>query len=224
MKCDILGNKLIDYLYGELPQEEQQSVEDHIAECEDCRKELTSLKQSRLLLDKLPVEPPPLPLTGFTEQPAREPSVRQRILQLIPRSLPGRLALAAASFLILFILTGSLAHLRLEWNQQSFVISMGDRKAGTAQLSDTEKAALINQIQQQDLQMMQTLVNTTRQQDARFYKQMFTDYAYAIQERQNEQMKALADHINAYYQNTNSRLQLTDKALDNLIQTIQYKN
>ena len=225
MKCDILENKLIDYLYGELSQEERESVRQHIDECEDCRKELASLKQSRLLLNKLPVEPPPLPLTGLAEQPVHELSIKERILQLIPHSMPGRLALAAASFLLLFILAGSFAHLKLEWNQQSFVISMGTQeKAANAQLSDKEKSALINQIQQQDLQIMQTLVNTTRKQDAQFYKQMFDEYAYAIQERQSEQMKALADHINAYYMNTNSRLQLTDKALDNLIQTIQYKN
>ncbi len=225
MKCDILENKLIDYLYGELPLEEQESVRQHIDECEDCRKELASLKQSRLLLNKLPVEPPPLPLTGFAEQPVHELSIKERILQLIPRSLPGRLALAAASFLLLFVLAGSFAHLKLEWNQQSFVISMGTQeKAANAQLSDKEKTALVNQIQQQDLQIMQTLVNTTRKQDVQFYKQMFDEYAYAIQERQSEQMKALADHINAYYQNTNSRLQLTDKTLDNLIHTIQYNN
>jgi hypothetical protein len=225
MKCDILENKLIDYLYGELSQEERESVRQHIDECEDCRKELASLKQSRFLLNKLPVEPPPLPLTGLAEQPVHELSIKERILQLIPHSMPGRLALAAASFLLLFILAGSFAHLKLEWNQQSFVISMGTQeKAANAQLSDKEKTALINQIQQQDLQIMQTLVNTTRKQDAQFYKQMFDEYAYAIQERQSEQMKALADHINAYYMNTNSRLQLTDKALDNLIQTIQYKN
>lgn len=225
MKCDIIENKLIDYLYGELTGEEQQSVKQHIDNCEDCRKELASLKQSRNLLNKLPVEPPPLPLTGFAEQPVREPSLRERLLQLFPHSLPGKLALAVASFLILFVLAGSFAHLKLEWNQQSFVISMGDQgKAANAQLSEKEKAELMDQIQKHDLQIMQTLVNTTRQQDAQFYKQMFDEYAYAIQERQNEQMKVLADHINAYYTNTNSRLQLTDKALDNLIQTIRYKN
>lgn len=225
MKCNIPENKLIDYIYGELPLKEQESVKQHIAECEDCRKELASLKQSRHLLNKLPVEPPPLPLTGFADQPKSEEAVSQRLLHLIPHSLPGKLALAAASFLLIFILAGSFAHLRFEWNQQGFTISMGTQeKPGTAQLSDNEKAALINQIQQQDLQIMQTLLNNTRQQDARFYRQMFTDYAYAIQERQNSQLNAITDHINTYYQNTNNRLQLTDKALDNLIQTIQYNN
>ncbi len=222
MKCDIIETKLIDFLYGELPQKKQQSVKQHISECEACRKELASLKQSHLLLNKLPVEPPPLPLTGFSEQTEQELSLGQRILQLLPHSVPGKLAFAAASFLLLFVLAGSLAHLRFEWNQQSFVISMGTQD--NAQLSDTEKAALVNQIQQQNMQMMQTLVTNTRQEDAQFYKQMFSEYAYAIQERQNEQMKALADHINTFYTNTNSRLQLTDKALNNLIQTIQYNN
>jgi len=222
MKCDVLENKLIDYLYGELPQKEQKSVEKHIAECEDCRKELASLKQSHFLLNKLPVEPPPMPLTGFSEQTEQELSLGQRILQLLPRSVPGKLAFAAASFLLLFVLAGSFAHLRFEWNQQSFVISMGAQD--NAKLGDTEKAALVNQIQQQNMQMMQTLVANTRQEDAQFFRQMFSEYAYAIQERQNEQMKALADHINAYYTNTNNRLQLTDKTLNNLIQTIQYNN
>ena len=54
MKCEEIGELLPDYLQGSLKAEQDDLVEQHIAECGDCREEVAIWKK----LSLLPVEQP----------------------------------------------------------------------------------------------------------------------------------------------------------------------
>ncbi|MGC1483666.1 MAG: zf-HC2 domain-containing protein [Candidatus Acidiferrum sp.] len=54
MKCEEIGKLLPDYLQGNLKAEQDNSVEQHIAECADCREDVAIWKK----LSLLPVEEP----------------------------------------------------------------------------------------------------------------------------------------------------------------------
>lgn len=60
MRCDEIRKRLSEYLDGELPPDGKRSVEEHLAGCEGCRRELSELELTLGHLRSLPeVEPPP---------------------------------------------------------------------------------------------------------------------------------------------------------------------
>lgn len=70
----------IQYLYGELSDEEKSSFEAHLKKCEGCRNELEEMKQTMELLEKLPeVEPAP-PIRGAVLQYAAAARLKKKTL------------------------------------------------------------------------------------------------------------------------------------------------
>jgi anti-sigma-K factor RskA len=79
MKCEEIGELLPDYLQGSLKAEQDNLVEQHIAECADCREEVVIWKK----LSLLPVE-----------QPSKE--LRERFEAVLQAYQTGRSARAAS--------------------------------------------------------------------------------------------------------------------------------
>ncbi len=60
MKCDVAQDQIVLLGYGELPDELTDGLEQHLAGCEDCRRELNALRAMEEHLALLPViEPSP---------------------------------------------------------------------------------------------------------------------------------------------------------------------
>ncbi|WP_213804486.1 HEAT repeat domain-containing protein [Granulicella sp. dw_53] len=60
MKCDVAQDQIVLLGYGELPDELADGLEQHLAGCESCRRELNALKAMEEYLELLPVlEPSP---------------------------------------------------------------------------------------------------------------------------------------------------------------------
>ena len=60
MKCDVALDKIVLATYGELPDEHVASLEQHLAECEACNRELRALLAMHEALASQPViEPSP---------------------------------------------------------------------------------------------------------------------------------------------------------------------
>lgn len=60
MKCEAIRDNLVLASYGELPDEQAEPLERHLAECEECQRELQALRAMDELLALLPVvEPSP---------------------------------------------------------------------------------------------------------------------------------------------------------------------
>ncbi len=64
MKCEMAHENIILAIYGELPDENAEALEQHLAGCEDCRRELNAMRILEERLALLPVvEPSPNLLT-----------------------------------------------------------------------------------------------------------------------------------------------------------------
>lgn len=59
MICEPYRTKLLDYLEGELIQQERLEVEAHLAHCVDCQEEARGLQEALGLIAHLPVPEPP---------------------------------------------------------------------------------------------------------------------------------------------------------------------
>ena len=72
-ECRQIDERLLDFVYGELPDEAQAEVRAHLAGCDRCTAEIESLQKTRTALRELPEEDPPAALTARLVHEASRP-------------------------------------------------------------------------------------------------------------------------------------------------------
>ncbi len=77
MHCNVKKENLLTFFYGECAEDEQERIEEHVAACAVCRRELNALASTQALLRAWPDETPRLNLT-FVE--AEVPRRRFRLM------------------------------------------------------------------------------------------------------------------------------------------------
>jgi uncharacterized membrane protein YgcG len=108
MNCKEIQLKLLEYWVGELPDNLNRSIENHMKTCPICQKELEGLKKTMDLFSQLPeIELEPEQQGKFLSEVRNKirhtqtrPLPQRRMWWLLPRLVP---ALAAASILIFFV-------------------------------------------------------------------------------------------------------------------------
>jgi hypothetical protein len=102
MNHEAASEKLLELAFGELPAREARAVEAHAAACDACRGELARIRETRALMARLPVEPPPERGMGVVFAAAREAAAaRARKKSILPPWLwagsVGAVAMAAVA-------------------------------------------------------------------------------------------------------------------------------
>lgn len=99
MNHELASELLLELAYGDLPPREARDVEAHAAGCDACRAELARIRETRALMARLPVEPPPERGEAILLAAAREAAaarVRKRSL-LPPWLLAGSVGAVAVA-------------------------------------------------------------------------------------------------------------------------------
>lgn len=114
--------RLLDYLYGELPDGERAGFERHLDECDACRAGLAQLGQTRLALSSWS---PPESELGFriVRNPPREP----RRSAWVFRPAWG---LAAAAVLVLAV-AAAISNVEVRYDRDGFVVRTGWVRGGS---------------------------------------------------------------------------------------------
>ncbi|HEY1913678.1 MAG TPA: anti-sigma factor [Vicinamibacterales bacterium] len=107
-------DQLSDYLDGELPGDEQDALETHLGNCEECRSVLNELKRVVQQAQSVEARPPHTDLwTGIAarldETPSRAESVVARLIPRQPRRFAFTLPQLAAAAALLIAVSGGAA-------------------------------------------------------------------------------------------------------------------
>lgn len=103
---------LMDYLYGELPADEQREVEAYLAANPDLAQELLEMQEVRQMMQQLPdTTAPPLPPVAAPFRPVPQKG--------------WKVSVGIAAALALLILFGYLINLRLAWDNRQLTIAFG---------------------------------------------------------------------------------------------------
>ena len=118
--------RLLDYLYGELPAGERADFERHLDECGACRTGLAQLGQTRVALASWS---PPEAELGFriVRNPPREP----RRAAWVFRPAWG---LAAAAVLVLAV-AAAISNVEVRYDREGFVVRTGWARGGSPEAS-----------------------------------------------------------------------------------------
>jgi anti-sigma factor RsiW len=124
--------RLLDYLYDELPASERAAFELHLEECADCRAELSELGGTRLALSAW--SPPDSDL-GFTIVRNR-PSPAQRSFWTFRPAW----AFAAAAILVLAV-AAAISNIELRYGNDGLVVRTGWNRLSEAQVAGAPTTA-----------------------------------------------------------------------------------
>ncbi|MFH0963387.1 MAG: zf-HC2 domain-containing protein [Planctomycetota bacterium] len=109
MRCRKFQRNLWAYLDGEAPERLRLLMEEHVATCASCRREVELARKADGLLGAMEA---PAPSDGFVRDVmrkiAREPKARERVSWVVPVSRRA-LALATAAALVIAVVTFYLA-------------------------------------------------------------------------------------------------------------------
>jgi anti-sigma factor RsiW len=138
MRCKDIEKKLIFFLEGELQEQEQKMVSEHIGHCEGCTAKLQYLKGSLLIFEaEKAIEVKPFLYTRIkARMEPRQQTVRRWVLA----------PLAVASILVMGLLIGSVAG-RLTVQQGTTLVQTDHNVAylfNDADLESTESILLNN--------------------------------------------------------------------------------
>jgi len=95
-----LGERIADYLVGEMTKAEAAEASEHLRQCSDCSKQVEAFKRTLAMLQSVPDREPPRPLVFEVEQP--KPS-----MAWLWRWASPALAAVAASILTVMLMSPS---------------------------------------------------------------------------------------------------------------------
>jgi hypothetical protein len=220
MNDQLARSLFMDYLYDEISESDKTKLEVYLDNNPDSRKELEQLKQTRSLLQQMP-EPDPAQQLLVMEP--HERSFSQWWTQaknLLPHSLLGKTAFAAAAGLILFFLLGSLAQLHIDTSNEGLAISLGYSPTVNQGLSQEEANALIAQIKEENTAMLADYAEAINRQNEEQLQQVI---AY-FEEQRMQDLQLVNQTLNQLQENTNYRINRTNEYLGQVLQTVSYQN
>ena len=207
MKCPDMRTRLIESLYGELCQEEETRVREHLAGCESCRQEMERLQRSRRQLAVL-AQPDASLDFGRVYRTAAERAARGRRRW---RLLAG--AACAAAVLLLALVAGRL---RLDWRPGQLVVSFGSKPPAALAVEPEETDRLLASLRRHE-ERLETLEEVARLLSSELGT---SDYrqAAALAELRRQLARSQAD-IELLARQTNVRWHLAEQNIRDLYLT-----
>ena len=230
MSCNLAKSDLIDYVYGELDESEVKKVEAELVQCEACRKEVDELKGMHNVLASVP-QIEPINQIVFTQSP-KKPFVAwlRDASVLLPRSFWGRLGFATAALSILLLVTGSIANLHIDYNNNQFSVSMGlfpQNTSSSQSAQDETVQAILAKIRQETPAIVKTLIDAnTENQNEQLRHEVnaaLAAFQQTINQKQQSTLELLDNSIEHWQETTNKKLNAQNSFLKNLVKNASFK-
>jgi hypothetical protein len=135
MKCEQVEERLMSLVYGELPPEERDAVDEHVIDCERCSREAAVLRKTHSLLQDAAAEEEPTTTLPLAQ-------VSQRAMQKVERSRRRwrTFAFTSASAAVVLVVL-QLLSVRITIDQSQFEIAWGEPKTiATSAVTDNSHA------------------------------------------------------------------------------------
>jgi len=223
MTKDEARELFIDYMYGGLDIDTQQKLETFIGQHSDLKDELDGLLETRQVLQQMPVENPKEQIV-IMEPSSVYSSIRnwwENLIQsLSPRSGVGRFAFAVASFVFLFIITGSLTDMNLKMEGGEFSISFGEQVPDQVGYSAAQVELLINQVQAENAALVADIVEAAQDQQESQFQLTLSSFAEYLDEQRTSDLQLIDYSLTSLEETTYNRFVQTDQVLGEIIETV----
>jgi hypothetical protein len=216
MNCEDYRELLIPQLCGEIEEQTEVELRQHLESCEACKQSLTEFRSILSLMHHLP---------------EKEWNERLTLRDLLRRNRRWRAFVFSKAALWLMILTAAItvvSYLPLRWELTShrFALSWGKKQDATLteELKNMQQQLAIIQRQNVDwrqsseIRIKQLLDQNNLQQQKRYWQtlQLFTNY---LQLQHNADVRKIQHDIAATYNRTGQEVEKTNELLEYVLRT-----
>lgn len=223
MNKEEVRQRLMDYLYDELPADERREVEQIIAEDPSLKKELKEMKQTRDLLQLAPDKKPQVPIIMPESVKQASTSFEKRKksgFAGLPSAAVTALSIAASFLMIL--LGASVADLRISSSPEGFTVGFGEvadlpEARENLNVTDEDLMRLAEQIRTENSLLISAMMNDLQdQQREQLQEAIRVLNTYYVQQRE-EDLTIIADGMNQLQVETAYKFLQTDETIENII-------
>lgn len=201
MNDQLARSLFMDYLYDEISTGDKERLEAYLQDHPKLEEELSKLQQTRRLLQQIPTREPDHKLLVMEPRERSFGQWWREAKGLLPQTVWGKTAFAAAAGLLLLLFVGSVAKVHISNSDTGFAVSLGYQPVVNEGLSAQQAEALIHQIHRENAAMLD-------------------EYAQAMQEQNRDQLQQLVRYVE---QQRVQDLQLIDQNLDRYQQANNYR-
>jgi hypothetical protein len=217
MKCEQFRSLMMDFLYDEMSEEDRISFNSHLSQCEECRKEVESLRfTSRILrqwedvdhdINVIPVKDKPLWITRFKDS----------ILNLFSR--PRKIATGLAyGFAAIFLLL-AIANAEISFKDGDFKLSMGllPRPEQQENINDLYAQRLVEQILNENIRLTSSLIQESETRQRKELAYILLSLQKDIERQRYQDLNLVGHGLDTIQKNTNQQIQQIDYTLNEII-------
>lgn len=215
---------LMDYLYGELDNEQSRELELFLQNDEELKKEFEELNGTRSILKHLPVQNPAEQLVIMepnTETETNRESWWAKLTTLfLPQSAFGRSGFALATFVFLFFMMGAFTDMNISTVDGGFNVSFGEQAPVQTGYTAAQLEMIITQVQQENAEMINEYVLAAQEQQELQFQQTLSTFAEFIDIQRESDLELFNYGLTSLEETTYNRFRQTDQVLGEIIQTV----
>lgn len=215
---------LMDYMYGELDEEQSRELKLFLESDPELKQEFEELTQTRSMLQHLPVQSPAEQLVIMEPQkdfPSTSESWWSKLSSLlIPQSGFGKTGFALATFVFLFFVIGAFSDMNISAGEDGFAITFGEQPPVQTGYTAAQVEMIINQVQQENAEMINEYVLAAQEQQEAQFEQTLATFAQYLDNRRESDLELFNYSLTSLEETTYDRFRQTDQVLGEIIQTV----
>ena len=206
----------MDFLYDEISDENKKLLQTHLSLCQSCREEFESLKETTQILQQSNEVEPNFNMVFVSETKSIWAGLKD-VISFSPKKIAYGFAIGLVSVLLIL----SLTNLEITYKNGNYSLKMSIIPTKTEQQKEIINNEVIAQLQQQNLQLMNTLIQNSEE---RYRKQLISTLAQFSRDfdsRRANDLQLVGLGLDEVEKNIYSRIEKrTNSQLNNMIKYI----
>lgn len=216
MKCDDTKLLLLDFLYDEIAHEDALRVREHLAVCSQCREEYAAMQRTSVTLRAWPDEEPAQNIVFVEPRPSWWGALKH---VLFPEQVPAwsRIGFGLGVAALTTLLLSAIFNLELNYEQGQFTYRAGLTPRPVIALTEEAKQQLLAEMQKENHESIARLVQAGYEQQRDELDRTLVGLASELHRQRQNDLILVGRGIDEIRQSTDTRLQQTDRIIDQLI-------
>jgi len=216
MKCDDTKLLLVDFLYDEIALEDAKRLREHLDICATCRNEYEALRRTSVTLRAWPDEQPAQNLVIVEPRLSWWEAVKRA---LYPEHVPlwGRLGFGLGVATITAVVMSALFNMEINYQNGQFSYRAGLAPRPAIELTEEAKSQLAAELQRENRELISRLVQASYEQQRQEFDRTLVGLATDLHRQRQNDLQLVGRSFDEIRQNTDSRLQQTNRIIDQLI-------
>lgn len=216
MKCDDTKLLLVDFLYDEIALEDAKRLREHLKICSSCRNEYEALRRTSVTLRAWPDEEPAQNLVIVEPRQSWWEAVK-RVLYPEHAPLWGRLGFGLGVAAITALMVSALFNMEINYQNGQFTYRAGLTPRPIITLTEEAKSQLAAELQRENRELISRLVQASYEQQRQEFDRTLVGLATDFHRQRQNDLQLVGRSFEEIRQNTDSRLQQTNRIIDQLI-------